>query len=467
MTSAVTIDHRITGDPKGPPIDIEDVASVIDRLRYETRQNVATGYREYEQMTPVAQLIREHTNLASFNLSAHVEQIIERLSSDFSAWEADPELSPLFKALLISIIIPVLRHTLLDERYLVEGSSASLQFIEALKQASFMLQPAANADKDIFYKKLVYLIDEISDQYKKDHGVFLKALDKLAKIVDAENKRRRLLEQRAQEMEEAKARLEAAHSRMRAAIAVRTYKKDIPKVTRDFIDKEWEAVLFFHFNKNEEARSEAFNRALHDLETLISAAEGKRVDLKTLFEALDRDMALLGYPKAGRVESLRLLLAEIKERQRGKPTGVTSAHAVITAEEIARITGKVPPADPPPPPPITDINVATTVMIPALNPEPETMRDDFDYQAEECRANMQFRWQPDADAEKQAVKLAAIIKSTGDHIFVDSRGNKIMAISKKELAAHLRNGKLVVIQMPQQFDKTLEAMIQLQSTRKK
>lgn len=464
MVSAVNPDHHFKGDPKGPPIDIEDIASVLERLQYDVRENPATGYRELGVVSPLVQLVREHTNLATFNLSEHVEKTIERFSREFIDLEADTTLSPLVKMMVISIAVPVTRHALLDESYLVDGNSAGLRFVEALRQLSPMLQPAPTADKDIFYKKLVYLIDDINDQHTKDHGIFLKSIDKLQKMIEIERKRRALLEQRAHEMDEAKARLEAAHSRMRAAIAVRTYKKDIPKVTRDFIDREWEAVLFFHFNKNEESRSAEFNRALHDLEILIDASQGKRVDLKTLFEALDRDMALLGYPKAERVESLRRLLAEIKEKQRGAPTGVTSSHPVITAAEIARITGTPPPADPPAPPPIRDVDPAAVAAIPSHNPEPGSMQDDFDYQAAECRPNTLFRWQATPSAEKQAVKLAAIIKSTGDYIFVDRLGTKVMAISKKELAQHLRSGTLVVIQMPQQFDKALEALIQ--STRK-
>lgn len=466
MSFAANTSHRIKGDPKGPPIDIEDIASVIERLHYDVHENPATGYREYGVIVPLARLVQENTNLSTFNLSEHVEKTIERFSHDLLELEADATLSPLVKVMVMSIAVPVTRHALLDENYLVDGHSAGLRFIEALKQISSLLQPAASADKDIFYKKLVYLIDEVNDQHTKDHGIFLKAIDKLQKMVEAEKKRRALLEQRAHEMDEAKARLEAAHSRMRAAIAVRTYKKDIPKITRDFIDREWEAVLFFHFNKNEESRSAEFNRALHDLEILIDASQGKRVDLKTLFEALDRDMALLGYPKAERVESLRRLLAEIKERQRGAPTGVTSSHPVITAAEIARITGAPPPADPPPPPPIRDVDpsAAASIPSPSRNPEPGSMQDDFDYLAAECRPNTLFRWQPTPAAEKQAVKLAAIIKSTGDHIFVDRLGSKVMSINKKELAQLLRSGTLVIIQMPQHFDKALEALIQ--STRK-
>jgi len=86
------------------------------------------------------------------------------------------------------------------------------------------------------------------------------------------------------------------------------------------------------------------------------------------------------------------------------------------------------------------------------------------YLAADCPANTLFLWQPDTKSERQAIKLAAIIKNTAEYIFVDRIGSRVMAINKKELAQKLRDGTLVIIQIPQYFDKALKALIQ--NTRK-
>lgn len=431
--------HVIAGAQKGPSIDTEDVVKTLKDVKAEVKVNTETGYRELANSQSLAEIIKTTTSLSSFMLNEQTQNAIAMLSMMFSKMNQEESIAAPVKPLLSDLQVPILKRALKDEKFFMDTENSAQQLVNEIAKAGSKWTPGVNAKKDIFYNKISSIVDEVKEKHEEDDEVFDRNLQELSDFMEKEDKRTGLLEERLVEMEQAEARAEAAHSRARGAIAVRMNQRPVPPLTREFIDTQWEQVLFYHSNKSEAERSEEYKQALTDLELLIDASTGTIVDLKPLVMALNKHMEELGHEKTERQESLQRLANELK---------VVQSRARKAKEAGEKFVADVPA-------------VETIPANPAQQAETERVRDEFDDMAAELTPNSWFMLRRETASEiiRVKVKLVAIIKANTHHVFVSREGVKMLTCSRDEVADKLRNGTLRLIETGQIFDRTLESVI--------
>ncbi len=177
------------------------------------------------------------------------------------------------------------------------------------------------------YKKVVAIVEDIKARFDGEDDVFDENLQVLNEFLEREERRSGLLEERIIEAEEAKGRAEAARARVKSAIHIRSYNKCIPPVTQRFLDEQWESVLFFHINKDDGDDSAELQQALYDLDQLLEASSGEKIDLKSLFQSMNKQMVDIGLERGDREQLLKDLLQELKIAQ------VKAVQAAALAEQ--------------------------------------------------------------------------------------------------------------------------------------
>ena len=440
--------HLVAGSDKGPRIDEEDVVSALKSVKVESRVDAATGYREDIATPSLADLIKTSTNLQSFALNEHTQNAIALISMMFSKISQEEVIAEPMKPLLKDLQLPVLKRALQDQKFFVDTEHPAQQLVNEITRVGSEWTPSENAQQDPFYNKIVAIVDDVKDKHDKDDEVFERNLQELSDFLEEEEKRVSQLEESVIEQEQQRAQEEAAHSRARGAIAARVHNHLLPPVTREFIDNLWEKVLFFHFNKNEEERSDEFKRALSDLEQLIDAVTAQPVEIVPLIAALNRHLLDQGYAKDERQQRLQALANELKvvhrqmEKNRLAPASGNADAAVPPAVAAGLVV-----ASPVEAPPVTEI------------PAPELPSDKFDEQAASLATNSWFHLIRPPAPGKIKVKLASIIKSTGTYVFINREGIKVLSLSRAEVAAKLRDETLAVIETSQHFDRALESVI--------
>lgn len=465
--------HLVAGSDKGPRIDDEDVVSALKGLTVEHRVNEATGYREDIVTPSLADLIKASTNLQTFALNEYTQNAIALISMMFSKILQEDSIAEPMKPLLKDLQLPVLKSALQDRKFFVDMEHPAQQLVNEITRAGSEWTPSENAQQDLFYQKIASIVDDVKEKHDKEEEVFERNLQELSDFLEEEEARVSQLQEAIFEQEQLYALEELAHSRARGAIAARVHNHLLPPVTQEFIDTLWEKVLFFHFHKNEEERSEEFKRALLDLEQLIDAVTVQPVEIVSLITALNRHLTDQGYAKEERQQRLQALANELKvvHRQMKKKNlapepesaGVTVPPAVAAEPEAANPEVANPVVVNPivANPGVINFDVARVVEPSRVAdiPAPEHPRDQFDEQAASLATNSWFHLSRPPAPEKVKVKLALIIKSTGTYVFINREGMKVLSLPRAEVAAKLRDATLTVLETSQHFDRALESVI--------
>ncbi len=433
---------HIVSTKTGPAIATTDVIDALrDVKQPEVRINPETGYREADMQQTLASLLKASTNLSSFALNDQTQGSIALLSMMFEKFKAEETIAQPIKPLLDDLQLPILKKALKDENFFADAENSAQQLVNEIAKAGTHWTPKANAAKDNFYKKIVSIVEDVKERHEENEEVFEENLQTLAEFVEKEEQRAAVLEERILEAEQAAARAEAARARVKLAIAVRTSRKAIPPLTRQFINQQWEPVLFFHYNKDEQGESEELQKALADLELLIEAGIGSPVNLKDLFTSMNKQMTELGQEKADREHTLKALLDELKTQR-------INAERRRLEEERMRAEGKAPPA-------------AAEVIEPEPEEEetPDVVVDQYTAQVASLRPNSWYHYKPEDSGEIQKIKLAAIIKHNGSYVFVSREGMKVLTGNQHDIAGLLRSGKLLMVEDGILFDRALESVI--------
>jgi hypothetical protein len=304
---------HVVGNQTGEAIDMPALLGVLKGLQHTIQTNANTGYREQSSNQTLAELLKTDDNLSSRALDDHAQSAITLLSMMFSKLVEDDSLAAPIRPLINDLQMPVLKKALKDKEFFTDSDNSAQQLVNEIAKASSHWTPKQNASRDPFYKKLASIIDDVRDRHEESDEVFEENLDKLNDFVEREAHRSSLLEKRIIEAEEATARADSAREKVKSAIYIRSFNKKLPPMTTRFLSEQWEGVLFFYMNKEDDEESEGLSQALDNLDNLIRAASGKAVDLRSMFEAMNRQMVEIGLARGDREQILKDLLAELKQ----------------------------------------------------------------------------------------------------------------------------------------------------------
>ncbi len=449
----------------------------------------ASGYlRDLPGDSDIGQALLELLNQSEedgrYELGRVDEDAINLVSMLFQFVLDDDNIAPPIKALLSRLQFPMAKVALMDKRFFGEGGHPARKLLNAMAQAGIGWEPAASAERDFLYRKIKQTVETVLARFEDDIGVFQEALTDFASFVDNERRRAGIVEQRTLEAEQGKARAELARRSVASTIARCTEHKSIPGVIAELLEHAWSKAMFLIYVREGDS-SEAWKSSVRILEELVWSVqpkhgESERQRLAKLMPALAKDirdgLSRVGFshfalnhffeqlsgihqcllerapalddapPLAHQApppgtgvdgESLRSTLDNMLSGNRFGGDGEPSAAADDASAEWPRET---PAADAAPQQPPLALDEATLALVDRL-----TMGSWVQYNQ---HAEASFR-----------CRLAAIMKPTGNYIFVNRSGKKVAEWSREQLAAKVAANIVNLLDDRLLFDRALESVI--------
>jgi hypothetical protein len=358
----------------------------------------------------------------------------------FEAILDDPQLPPLIKALIARLQIPVLKVAFLDGAFFGNRQHPARRLINEIAGAALGWVEPVHLERDPLYCRIENIVERILSEFGDDGQLFSELLEDFLAFQEQERERARLVEERTRLAAEGKAKVESAKARVDAELQRRVSGRQLPGVIYQLLDDAWSKVLFLSCLKADEDSSE-WQRQLAVVDRLIASVEPKAT------------------PEARRqlLTEIPVLLHELREGLNAilfNPFEMTKLFKLLEAEHVRCLTttatGEALEGAPP-------------VVAEALSGEPATpaASDDLQEYLQQLDAvaiGSWFEFGQDRGGRVRG-KLSARLGDGRRLIFVNRSGFKVVDCTPEELAVDLRDGRAVMLDDGQLFDKALEAVI--------
>lgn len=420
----------------GPAASLSDLVGALSLMQREVGASVAAEPRlkqTLDQLLADGQAERKQIGA----LESAAIDIVELL---FEAILDDPQLPPLIKALLARLQIPVLKVAFLDGAFFGNRQHPARRLINEMARAALGWVEPTHLERDPLYRRIENIVERILSEFGDDGQLFDELLDEFLAFQEQERERARLVEERARQAAEGKAKVESAKARVDAELQQRVSGRRLPRVVHQLLDDAWSKVLFLSCLKADEDSSE-WQRQLAVVDRLIVSVEPKAT-------AEARRQLLTEIP---------VLLHELREGLNAilfNPFEMTKLFKLLEAEHVRCLTttatGEALEGAPP-------------VVAEASSGESSTpaASDDLQEYLQQLEAIAIGSWFEFGQGRGGRVrgKLSARLGDGRRLIFVNRSGFKVMDCTPEELAVELRDGKAMMLDDGQLFDKALEAVI--------
>jgi hypothetical protein len=302
---------------------------------------------------------------------------------------------------------------------------------------------------DPLYLKIESIVATIRQQFDRDPAIFTRLLTEFTAFIEKEKCRAALCERRLVDAEDGKARADKARKRVSVEVGLRTDGFLLAEPLREFIFTVWFQVLFVRCLR-------AGNDSLpwrDGLQTLTDLVWS----VQPLTTVKDRQALIMMVPNL--MERLRLGLEDIafdpfasadffsllNRLHRDAVAGFSPSKKIETITRVQDGAAK--------PIPPEAVAVLSTELIIDLG------SDDLHWQ--QVATFAPGSWFDIIEPEKPVLRcrLAAVIKQTGNFIFVNRSGVKVAERHHQQLALALKSGQLRPIDSSLLFDRALEEIV--------
>lgn len=418
----------------GPVISTGDLVMTLTVMQRDPSADAAA---EQGVKQVLGQFISRHYNERR-SLGKIEDAAIEIVSMLFEAILNDPELPAAIKALIARLQIPVLKVALLDGSFFSSKQHPARRLINEMAQASLGWIEPAQVERDPLYRQIDRAVERVLTEFDDNVELFGDLLDDFLIFLEEEKERARLVEERTRQAAEGKAKVEGAKIRVDEEIRRAVAGRQVPQVVHRLLNEAWSKVLFLSYLK-EGDEGEEWQRQLGVVERLVASVEPKvtpdeRRELLTEIPALLHDLR----------EGLNAILFNPFEMTKLFKE-LESEHIRCLATTEARRQAPSRPAEPAP-------LMADSAQRP-LSPDLAEYVERLDG----VEIGTWFEFIPE-NGNRMRAKLSARVNG-GRLIFVNRSGFKIAERGLEELAAELRDGKALLLDDNQLFDKALESVI--------
>lgn len=353
----------------------------------------------------------------------------------------DPRLPPRIKALLARLQIPVLKVALLDGAFFSSKQHPARRLINEMARAATGWVEPEQFEHDALYSQIKRAVERILNEFDADPQVFSEVLDDFLIFQEEEQERARLVEERTRQAAEGQAKVEAAKAHVSATVQQRLQAPNLPEVVRQLLAGAWSKVLFLAYLKAGEDGAE-WQQQLSVTDRLIAS-----VRPPASVEA--RRAQLLEIPLL--LQDLRdglnaILFNPFEMEQFFKQLELEHVRCLTAAPEQAEADSTAaPPVEP-------------AAAVPPAPAEADADLAEHGQQVDQLPLGTWLEFEHSADSRVRT-KLSARVSDGQQLIFVNRAGFKMYQRSREELARELRDGRAVVLDDEQLFDKALEAVI--------
>ncbi|WP_448632170.1 MULTISPECIES: DUF1631 domain-containing protein [Pseudomonas fluorescens group] len=432
------------------PISTRDLLRLLSHLQ----QYAPTVQDEFDLRSQLEQLL---TRVSVRSGKSRVvedadEDVINLISMMFEFILDDHNLPDSFKALIGRLQIPMLKVAVQDKSFFSRGNHPARRLLNEIAAAAMGWGDCDDHQRDALYLRIEQVVQRLLNDYVDDPAIFSELLADFLAFTSDERRRSELLEQRIRDAEEGRAKAELARLRVEGALNQVMLGKVLPQAVVEFVLQAWSQVLLLTCFKHGKYSAE-WQADVLTLERLIWSVQphdepdaGLRLLamvpelLKALREGLSRS-AFDPFATSEFFSELEVLHVQALERMGQAQTQASSADSPVMVEVVEKIVLRTAHKG---------TGDSAAVRLPA---------DDVGLiQVDQLRLGNWVEFQEEDDNTLRC-KLAAIIEATGQYIFVNRTGLKVLEHSRTSLALEFRRGAARLLDDTLLFDRALESVL--------
>jgi hypothetical protein len=376
----------------------------------------------------------------------------------FSAMLEERCLANPLRELLARLQIPLARAAIIDDDLLLRPDHSARQLINALAMAGLAVQSEDDDSlkADPLYTKMSDIVNRVVSDYDKDSQVFADLLSEFKVYTERDQKRLEHMEKRLQDAEEGRQKADAARQVVSKTIADISQNLVIRALVNEFIDKAWQQVMFVILLKSG-AESESWKDAVQTLRLIVDGShnltsaqvcEKNRLAFPPLAKKIQQGFELIAFDAFEGEQLLRKLtdlMSNLTPQVVNKIASTNDDNSALALDKLKKeLSGA----------PSEKRQLARSDEIKAV----ESIDEQYLAQAKTLSRGSWLDYQA-ANGKVLRCRLAAVIQSTSNYIFVNRLGQKVLEKSLLALALSFKTGELKVIDSSKLFDRALAKVI--------
>lgn len=433
--------------------------------------------------------------------------VINLISMLFEFILEDRQLQAEMKATISRLQIPLLKVALIDKTFFSKGGHPARKLLNEMASSAIGWTPPRNGRRDRYKEKLESIVEQVTEGFDDNIAMFQELLEDFHSFVDSERRRGLLVEQRTRDSEKGKAAAVEARRAAQSLINEVISGRAVPDMGVELLRDAWSKVLIFKYLR-EGRESDSWKEASEVVKQLawslcpdpkepearaklLQLIPGLVSKIRSGFEevSIDETLAkrLLKQLEEQHVLSLQALQQQVDLQETAENLVRVREHDRVGVDESVAEQNDA----------VSDLVRSTLELeedfkqlqevceqanekqshIQAQNeklPKKQEgivlVEEQSENESTEIAADSPFLQQVDrfvvgcwfefgSGKGGERCKLAAVIRSTGKHIFVNRAGVKVVEKNRMELAKDVRSGQLQVLNDGLLFDRALESII--------
>lgn len=401
--------------------------------------NINTEGFKYALMNSMAKLNNSAVPRSMNQIDGRTIDFVEMI---FGAFLRDKNVSHAIKSLLLTLQIPVVKTSLLDNNFFYDIKHPARNVLDTVAHIGIGIEDS----NDTVYKTMELIIEQLLRSFEQNTVSFRTALASLKRLTD--------IEQKKQKQNEQQTRQQILHEHARQIVLTElqfhTMSIKIPKPVQPLILNHWSTLMFYRyikFGKN----SEQWNEATDLLNLMIQTL--KPVSSKEEWMSMQNI-------HMGIVNTIKELLADTNQNKEKVFMAVNNLkntyRKILTESEYFEETD------------IPENTHHTLESIPAPDtdkgPSPidvkiETARVKIENLPEQVKPGTWFEIYTGKDHPVRRLKLSVIIQEDARLVFVDRLGIKVLEKDAEEFTKELANNLSSMLDDHSVFDHALSQVI--------
>jgi hypothetical protein len=473
------IDAR--AEPIGLPIDenVQEEFAALQALLFNVRGSLSPTLEVSATAQPIAtrDLLRLLSHLQQyvpvpaavddFDLRNQLEQLLTRVSVKsgrsrifgeadedvinlvamlFECMLDDRNLPDSLKALISRLQIPLVKVAVLDKSFFSRSSHPARRLLNEIANAAMGWGASDDHERDSLYVRIDQVVQRLLNDFVDDPAIFSELLADFLAFTQDERRRSELLEQRIRDAEEGRAKTGLARQHVERVLNQALFGNVLPRVVVGFAQESWSKVLLLTYLKHGDQSAE-WHADVRTLEQLVWSVqrhhETDAAGMLALVPGLLKSLRDGLNSSAFDPFATREFFSELERLHVQALEG--PGHSAVDTSAM--------------------VEVRESIMLPSADEsqghsEPVRLfADDAGLrQVDQMLAGSWVEFQEDAENTLRC-KLVAIIESSGQYIFVNRTGMKVLERNRTDLALELRNGVARVLDDTLLFERALESVI--------
>jgi hypothetical protein len=400
---------------------------------------------------------REIVDGADETLAQRDFDIINLVSLLFQYILEDESLAGPMKGLIAHMQIPVLKAAMLDKRFFSKEGHPARLLLNTIADACLGWQSQGDCEDDPLYIEVESLVKHVLSAADGSPYVFQEALDDFKHYLEQERRKAEIVTKRVLDAHGGKDAAKMARNAVEKLLKDKLGSQPVPDALRALMEDGWSKVLYLQYVQQGED-GEAWKAAvtlvdniLWSVEPVSGAAHRHKLlsELPLVLEQLRNGLNQIGYNPF----DLKAQLQQLEEVHLNRLRKVGDAAAEPVVEELTAVD-EADHQD-------IDLDQLDASRAKSLG-EMETLGEKELEEASRRLSRLQVGTWVEFQvhgAKSLRCRLAAVITSTGRHIFVNRSGMKVAEHEKDALVRMLATDGLALLDDGMLFDRALESVI--------